>query len=94
MSAKRQTEKRLYDKMTKPQYLQSHPRCEIGPIISKTGRLVKCRFISRHIHHVKGRRGSLLNDTRFFLASCNGECHPQWVHQTHVAEARELGLIA
>jgi len=44
-----------------------------------------------HVHHVRGRLGALLTDTRFFLAM-HDDCH-RWVHE-HPDDARKLGLLA
>lgn len=74
------------------EYLKDHPNCEIGPVIKLAGLSVNCWGKSTHVHHMKGR-GRYLCDTDYFLASCSGECHPQWIHKTHVKEARELGLL-
>lgn len=43
------------------------------------------------VHHVRGRIGRLLCDTRFFIASCRG-CR-DWPHENPV-RARELQLLA
>jgi hypothetical protein len=73
-------------------WLLGHPKCEIGPIIEAAGYKVRCTRVATHPHHMKGRVGELLFDTKFWLASCSGECHPVWVHQSHVAEAKKLGI--
>lgn len=77
----------------KRMHLAEFPFCQIGPIIRAAGFKVRCTGRARFIHHVKGRIGALLCDRQWFLSSCGGDCHPQWVHQSHVKEARELGLL-
>lgn len=77
----------------KRMHLREFPFCQIGPIIRAAGFKVRCTGRAIGIHHVKGRLGALLCDRKFFLSSCWGECHPQWIHETHKAEAIRLGLI-
>ena len=43
------------------------------------------------IHHQRGRAGTLLLDTRYWLATCSA-CH-SWIHE-NINEARERNLIA
>ena len=93
MSKKREKELAEYARIS-TQWLKAHPNCEIGEALLLAGYPVACKLLSNHVHHVRGRRGSLLCDTRYFMASCNGECHPRWIHQTHPKQARELGLLA
>ena len=92
-SKRRELQEREYRKI-KPWWLALHPKCEIGPVFKAAGIAVKCRGRATHIHHRLGRIGKLLTDTTHFIASCSGECHPQAVHETHKAEARQLGLLA
>lgn len=77
----------------KRMHLAEHPTCQISPIIRAAGFRVRCRGKGRHVHHVRGRLGKLLCDRRYFLTSCEGECHPQWIHESHKAEAIKLGLL-
>lgn len=70
-----------------------HPTCEVGPIIKAAGFKVRCNRVTTHPHHVKGRLGKNLCDQTTWLASCDGECHPFWIHQAHVEEAKKLGLL-
>ena len=77
----------------KRMHLKEFPFCQIGPIIREAGFEVRCTGRARSIHHRKGRIGKLLCDREWFLSSCNGECHPQWIHETHKAEAIRLGLL-
>lgn len=42
------------------------------------------------VHHMRGRNGSLLFDTRFFKSSCYA-CR-LWPHE-HTVQARELGVL-
>src|SRR6478736_7029977 len=92
VSKKRSIQLAEYNK-TKAGWLPLHPTCEIGPRIRAAGFAVACTGKTTHVHHVCHRVGAMLNDTRYWLASCSGECHPSWCHDTHVKEARELGLI-
>lgn len=74
-------------------WMAKHPYCEIGPRIKAAGYSVRCLGKTTHPHHVKGRIGKLLYDERYLLASCGGECHPQFVHETNKDVAVKLGLI-
>lgn len=77
-----------------PGWIARHPVCEVCPIIIKMGGFdVHCLGKTDHPHHVKGRRGELLCDERYFLACCGGESHPQWIHQTNKEDAIRLGLL-
>ncbi len=77
----------------KRMHLREHPTCQISPIIRAAGFTVRCRGRAKFIHHVRGKIGKLLCDRSHFLSSCDGECHPEWIHQTHVKEAWEIGLL-
>ncbi len=73
MSKKRAAEIRLYNTKTKPEFLTKHPKCEVD----------RCVLSASDIHHKKGKIGDLLNDTRYFLATCRWdhdfiENHPVW----------------
>lgn len=61
-------------------FMKEHPMCECG---------MGCGLPSTDVHHMKGKIGDLLFDTRFFKA-LNRICHT-WV-ETHPKEAKELGL--
>ena len=73
-------------------HLADFPACQIGPRIRDAGFEVRCLGVATHPHHVRGR-GRYLCDRSTFLSSCGGECHPEWIHWTHVKEARALGLL-
>lgn len=66
-------------------FLIANPACQICP----------CRGMkpapATEVHHQRGRSGSLLCDTRGFIASCRS-CR-EWPHE-NTAVARELGLLA
>lgn len=47
--------------------------------------------LATEVHHIRGRAGKLLFDTRFWAASCFG-CR-LWPHENPV-EAREAGVLA
>lgn len=62
VSKRRATQNKVYAKV-RAEYLDQNPDCEV------------CGFKqSTQIHHRRGRFGSRLNDTAFFLAVCF-ECH-------------------
>lgn len=73
-------------------HLTEFPRCQIGPRVTAAGFTVRCLGVATHVHHTRGR-GRYKCDRSTFLSSCSGECHPQWVHVTNVAEAIDLGLL-
>jgi hypothetical protein len=79
-SVKRAKQEREYLKLRKT-YLLSSPTCKAHlPNI--------CTGTVTDIHHMKGRIGSLLTDTKFFLAVCR-PCH-DWI-ELNPKEAKELG---
>lgn len=65
-------------------FLKKHPWCEI---CLTRGRKVRK---STEVHHINGRNGKRLLDTRFFKASCR-PCR-MWPHE-NPREARALGLL-
>lgn len=73
-------------------HLRQNPHCQIGPVIKAAGFDVLCLDTATHVHHTRGR-GRFLCDRTTFRSSCSGECHPQWVHASNVAEATALGLL-
>lgn len=81
----------LYNK-AKAAWFPDHPFCEIGPVLHKAGYDVKCKKVTTHVHHVRGRTGAMLFNTAHWLASCSGECHPQFIHN-FPSTARRLGLL-
>jgi len=67
-----------------PSWLARNRFCEVPREIHD------CTFYSSQVHHIKGRKGPLLNDTRFWMAACqNGHT---WIHD-HPNEARKKGLL-
>ena len=68
---------REYKKLAKT-FITLHPKCAVKG----------CQRPSECIHHMKGRIGDLLTDTRYFLAVCL-PCHQKI--ETHVSWAREMG---
>ena len=92
VSKKRIRQNGEYRKAVKA-HLAEFPVCQIGPRITEAGYPVRCTGVARSVHHVKGRTGALLCDRKHFLSSCDGECHPQWIHETHKDLARQLGLL-
>lgn len=91
--SKRGAERKAAYKVVERAHLNEFPLCQVGEIIRANGFTVDCRGKAKHCHHRKGRVGPLLCDRRFLLSSCDGECHPPWVHVSHVKEAREIGLL-
>jgi hypothetical protein len=75
------------------EWMPLHPTCEVCPRIMAAGFTVRCTRVTTHPHHVKGRLGNNLLDTSTWLASCSGQGHPEWIHQTHKADAIRLGLL-
>ena len=80
VSKKRQTERREYKKL-RDAYLAEHPDCEM--------KLKGCTVQATEGHHMKGCRGAMLLDVRYFMAACRS-CH-DWVTE-HSAEAIKMGL--
>lgn len=93
VSAKRGKQLREYSKLRK-EYLEAHPICEIWLAENQTkllhtedaeGLLGEAPR-SEEIHHRRGRFGSRLNDTEFWLALCPA-CHrlihqnPKWAYE-------------
>lgn len=90
--SKKQAARLAEYRKVKAEWALIHRFCEIGPILHKAGYAVQCKRITDHPHHVRGRSGSLLSDTRYWKASCRGECHPAFLHN-NPGIARELGLL-
>lgn len=70
-SVKRSKQETEYRRI-RVKFLEDHPKCAVYPELDST-----------EIHHMKGRIGKLLTDTRFFLAvSRQGheriEMNPEW----------------
>lgn len=61
------------------EYLQTYPNCEFP----------ECGNYSTDIHHMMGREGDLLFNTKYFAALCR--MHHRYV-EDHPKEALELGL--
>lgn len=83
--AERALEMRAYKNM-KEHFLRARPYCEFP---SETGAPV-CMRPATQVHHMKGRLGPLLCDTRFWMAVCM-ECHDYI--ETHKNVARQRGAI-
>jgi hypothetical protein len=66
-------------------FLATHPACAICLVRGQSARP------ATEVHHIRGRSGPLLFDTRFFCASCRA-CR-LWPHD-HKKEARALGVLA
>lgn len=92
VSPRRREENSFY-KIEVKAHLKEFPLCQVGDAIMAAGYPVRCTRVAKHVHHRKGRAGPLFFDRRWFFSCCDGECHPQWTHQTHVKEATELGII-
>lgn len=85
VSKRQQQRFREYRKVRK-EFLREHPVCECCRVINLNPILHR----ATEIHHVRGRIGSLLCDTRFFKATCFQAHH--WIGH-HPQEARKLGLL-
>lgn len=83
VSGKRAVQLREYAKKRKA-FLEKRPFCEAEWESD-------CMMRSQDLHHLKGRRGDLLNDERFFLAVCR-PCHNA-IHR-NPSLARKWGLLA
>lgn len=68
------------------EYLKTHPICGVCLVLG-----FDCPNPSSEVHHLRGRNGRLLCDTRFFAPSCRA--HREFPHQ-NPALARELGLLS
>lgn len=64
-----------------------HPFCQV--CVWK-GKLTSQARDTDDVHHMRGREGMLLFDTRYWLASCR-DCH-QWIHNSP-GDAKGLGLL-
>lgn len=84
VSKSRARQNREYTKL-KAAFLEANPLCQA---CSDFG-TVPAR--STEVHHVRGRSGKLLCDTRYWLA-IDPRCHCM-IHQ-HPAIAKKLGLLA
>lgn len=84
---------RLKDyRIARSRFMREHPRCEACAKIAALGHdLDEKPHAASEPHHVRGRAGKLLTDTRYFLAVCR-KAH-EWIH-AHPALARSLGLLA
>lgn len=64
-------------------YLKENPDCEVEG----------CGNESNNLHHKAGRVGSLLYNTKYFMACCSN-CHPQRIHhEANDGWARKMGYI-
>jgi len=61
-------------------FIADNPRCKVN----KSG----CSMVATDVHHKKGRIGSLLTQTEYFLPVCRF-CH-YWI-EIHPKESKELG---
>lgn len=71
---------------TRNKFLKENPHCAICVI-----REIIPPRRATEVHHIRGRAGSLLWDTRFFSSSCRA-CR-EWPHE-NATLARELGILA
>lgn len=81
ISDKRAIKLKEYSKLRK-QFLKENPKCAVYPYLP-----------SNEIHHVRGRNGSLLTDTRYFLAVSRVghqqiEMNPDWAREKGFIETR------
>jgi len=83
-SEKQQDRLAKYRKARAP-YLRSHRWCRVCKEIFGVA------IRSTEVHHIRGRNGPLLWDTRFFAATCRS--HRMWPHDNPI-EARAVGLLA
>jgi len=83
-SAKQKTRDAIYVKVRR-EYLRIHRHCRVCTIVFGVS------MRSSEIHHMRGRNGSLLWDTRYFAPTCRA-CR-EWPHDNPEL-ARKLGLLA
>lgn len=99
---RRQVEIDLYHSSTRPEFLKEHPSCEIcskiTAFISAGGQhkwAPVCGIKAVEIHHKRGKTNGLLNDRRYFMASCSSKGRPNghnWIRD-HQAAAMAIGII-
>lgn len=78
VKAEKRSRKREYTKLKK-EFLETAGRCPVFP-----------QFQANDLHHLRGRRHSLLIDRRFWLAV--SRAGHNWIHQ-HPSEARKRGFL-
>lgn len=77
-----QSEERKRYESLKRKWHAEHPLCGFRGCIANA---------EIHPHHIRGRLGALLCDTRFWLPVCRK--HHNWIHE-HPNDAREMGFLA
>jgi len=77
ISDRRREQLKAYTKV-RDEFMAAHPTCH------------HCGKKSQDPHHLRGRIGSLLTDTRYLIALCR-KCHD--FVGANPAKARELGLL-
>lgn len=86
MSKSKARDMRDYIKVRR-EFLERRPYCEACAKINPEKR----RHYASDVHHVRGRCGKLLTDTRYWIPICR-EAHV-WI-SFHPLQARVMGLIA
>lgn len=79
MSARRKEQYEVYKPVAKA-FLTAYPICQFPG----------CQCLSKDVHHKRGRHGSLLMDTNYWMAVCRK--HHRWIGGNPKA-ALELGLL-
>ncbi len=69
-------------------YILARARALPGKICEWPGET--CINCADDIHHLKGRRGKMLTDERYWTFLCRG--HHRWIHD-NTRSARALGLL-
>lgn len=85
VSKRRAAELKVYASL-KNYILSQRIYCECP---SRTG-APTCLNEATQVHHLRGRHGELLNDTRYWLVVCD-TCH-KYIH-SHGRESRQKGLL-
>jgi hypothetical protein len=77
-------------------FIQDHPFCEFPSYRNGTEHALQpvftlsCTNRTASIHHMKGQHHKIMNDTRYWLATC--QKHHAWI-EDNKREARKRGLI-
>jgi len=71
-------------------FIEDHPFCEFPTNAPADAPEISCSNRTTSIHHMKGQDWRIMNDMRWWLATCHG--HHAWI-EDHKNEARKRGLI-
>ena len=71
-------------------FVEEHPFCEFSMSGYPSTYTPSCTNRTVSIHHMKGQHYKIMNDTRYWLATCQE--HHAWI-EDNKKEARKRGLI-